>query len=131
MFSSETKWNLGCIHFSSVYKKNARHFCHVKSNSKLSNYIQKSPLSQANSSSASQEIPHISWNPKVHYSVHKSPPLVPVPTQMNAAFSTPSYFLTFHFKYVFLCNIIHHFRDKYLTILLHLYCDMFRFLQNN
>jgi hypothetical protein len=92
--------------------------------------MQKSPLSEANSSSASQEIPHITWNPEVHYCPHKSPPLVSIPTQMNAAFCTPSYFLTFHFKYAFLSNIqvLHHFRNKYLTILLHIYSDMFRFL---
>jgi len=52
--------------------------------------MQKRPLSEANSSSASQEIPHITWNPEVHCRIHKSPPLVPIPTQMNAAFSTPS-----------------------------------------
>ena len=90
--------------------------------------MQKSPLSEANSSSVSQEIPHITWNPEVYYRVHKCPPLVPTPTQINTAFSIPSYFLTFHFKYVFLSNIIHHFENKYLTILLHLYSDVFQFL---
>jgi hypothetical protein len=33
--------------------------------------MEQSPSSQANSHSASQEIPWILWIPKVHYHVHK------------------------------------------------------------
>ena len=38
----------------------------------------QSPSWEANWFAASQEIPHISWNPKVHYCTHKRPPPVPI-----------------------------------------------------
>jgi hypothetical protein len=40
--------------------------------------MEQSPFWEANRSSASQEIPHVLWIPKVHYRTHKSPPPVPI-----------------------------------------------------
>ena len=38
---------------------------------------------EANQFSASQEIPHILWNPKVHYRVYKFLPPVPILKQIS------------------------------------------------
>jgi len=55
---------------------------------------------EVNNHSATQEIPHILWNPKVYYSVHNSPPLVPSLSQLIPIHNFLSYFFKIH------CNVI-------------------------
>jgi hypothetical protein len=62
--------------------------------------MELSPSREAASCAATQELYNILWNPKVHYRVHKSPPLVPILCEFNLLHTTPSY-LQIHF------NIIH------------------------
>jgi len=50
----------------------------------LINFMEQSTSWEADSYSASWEIPHVLWNLKVHYHVHRSPLLVPILSQMIA-----------------------------------------------
>ena len=61
----------------------------------------QSPSWEANWLAASQEIPHISRNPKVHYRTHKRPPAVPILDQPNPVHIPTSHLLETH------PNIIH------------------------
>ena len=63
----------------------------------------QSPSSEANWFAASQKIPRISGNPKVHYRAHKRPPTVSILGQPNPVHIPTSHLLETH------PNIIHPF----------------------
>jgi hypothetical protein len=62
--------------------------------------IQHSPSWEANWFAASQEIPRILWNPKVHYPIHKFPSPVSILSQLNPVHTSTSHFLKIHLNII-------------------------------
>jgi len=72
----------------------------INNNLLLTYSMQQSPSWEANRFSASQEIRRILWNPKVHYRSHKSPPPVPILSQLEAVHTPTTHLLKIHLNII-------------------------------
>ena len=86
--AEKTAWRRSSFHFTS-------HTITVLTYSK-----EQSPSWEANRFAASQEIPCILWNPKVHYRIQKCPPPVPVLNHLDPVHTPTSHFLKIHFSII-------------------------------
>jgi len=62
--------------------------------------MEQSPFWEANRFAASQEIPRMLWNLKVHYLFHKCPPPVPILSQLDPVQTFTSHFMEIHLNII-------------------------------
>jgi len=55
-------------------------------------HVESIPSLEADSHSASQDIPRLLWNSRTHYRLHNSMPLVLILSQIHLVHNSPHYF---------------------------------------
>jgi len=62
--------------------------------------VEQSPSWKANRFAATQQIPHILWNPTVHYRIQKRPPPVPILGHLDQVHTPTSNLLNIHLNII-------------------------------
>ena len=74
---------------SNLLPRNVGDWLNNQPTNKPTNSTEQSSSREVNRFSATQKISRILWNPKVYCRIHKSPPRVPVLSQINAVHDFP------------------------------------------
>ena len=90
-----SKFNISKLFIRSWIFHKCKHFLYL-----LTYSMGQSPSWEANWFSASQEIPPILWNLKVHYHIHKCPPPVPILSHIDPVHALTSHCLKIHLNII-------------------------------
>lgn len=89
-------WTRTCLSLCVYFSSDSENKIYNKQINKTVNYMLQTSSWESDSSSTSQESCRSSWKQNVDYRVHKSPPRIPMLSQINPVYILPSYIFKIH-----------------------------------